>query len=152
MAIKEGDTVKLDYEGRLDDGKVFDSSKHGDHSHPLEFTVGEKQVIPGFEKAVKGMKKGEKKEFKIPSKDAYGEPKENLKKDVPRKSIPKNPQGQEPKPGMVLMIQSPQGQQFPAKIVDVDDEKVTLDLNHPLAGKDLNFNVEVLDVKSGKSK
>ncbi|MEX0920882.1 MAG: peptidylprolyl isomerase [Candidatus Pacearchaeota archaeon] len=150
MAIKDGDTVKLDYEGKLDDGTVFDSSKHGDHSHPLEFTVGSKQVIPGFEAAVKGMKKGEKKEFKIASKDAYGDRKEELKKDVPRSSIPKNPQGQEPKKGMVLMVQSPQGQQFPAKIVKVTKDKVTLDLNHPLAGKDLTFNVEVVDVNSEK--
>lgn len=150
MVIKKGDTVKLEYEGKLEDGKVFDTSKHGDHSHPLEFEVGSGKVIPGFDKAVTGLKKGDKKEFTIPSKEAYGERREELQRDVPIDSVPPLPNGEKPKEGMTLMMQSPQGQQFPVKVSKVTDKNITLDLNHPLAGKDLTFNIEVLDVKSKK--
>ncbi|MBU2503752.1 MAG: peptidylprolyl isomerase [Nanoarchaeota archaeon] len=148
MVIKEGDKVKLEYEGKLEDGTVFDSSKHGEHSHPLEFEVGAGQVIPGFEEAVKGMEKGEKKEFEIPAEKAYGERKEDLKKEIPKDSIPKSPEGREPEAGMVLMVQSPEGQSFPVKIDEVKESTIIIDLNHPLAGKKLIFNVEVADVKS----
>lgn len=144
MSIKEGDKVVLDYEGKLEDGKVFDSSKHGDHSHPLEFTVGEGKVIPGFEAAVKGMKKGEKKTFEIEPKDAYGEPNKQLIQEIPRNAMPKD---QEPKEGMVLAMNSPDGRQFPAKVVGVTKDKIKLDLNHPLAGKKLVFDIEIKDVK-----
>ncbi len=144
MTIKEGDTVVVDYEGKLESGKVFDSSKHGDHSHPLEFTLGDKKVIPGFEAAVKGMKKGEKKTFEIEPKDAYGEPNPQLVQEIPKNAMP---QGQEPKEGMVLAMNSPDGRQFPAKIVDVTKDKIKLDLNHPLAGKKLVFDIEIKDVK-----
>ncbi|MEX0920583.1 MAG: peptidylprolyl isomerase [Candidatus Pacearchaeota archaeon] len=149
MAIKDGDKIKVEYEGKLEDGQVFDSSKQGEQGQPLEFEVGAKQVIPGFEDAVKGMEKGQKKEFKISSDQAYGEKRDDLKKDIPKSSVPENPDGKQPEPGMVLMVQSPQGQQFPAQIVDVKEETITLDLNHPLAGKDLFFNIEVVDVQEG---
>ncbi len=145
MAIKEGDKVKLDYEGKFENGEVFDSSKHGDHSHPLEFEVGAKQVIPGFENAVKGLKKGDKKEFVIEPSDGYGEVIQDLIKEVPRDALPKD---QEPKVGMFLMMNTPDGHQFPAKIVEVTDKIVKIDLNHPLAGKKLIFNIEVVDVTS----
>jgi FKBP-type peptidyl-prolyl cis-trans isomerase 2 len=144
MTIKKGDTVSLDYEGKLETGEVFDSSKHGDHSHPLEFKTGEGKVIPGFEKAVIGMKKGDKKEFSIEPKDAYGEPNPQLIQEIPRSQLP---EGQEPKEGMVLMANSPDGRQFPLKIAKVGKETVTVDLNHPLAGKKLIFNIEIIDVK-----
>jgi len=143
MAIKKGDKVTVDYEGKLEDGTVFDSSKHGDHSHPLEFEVGAGQVIPGFEKEVIGMKKGEKKEFSIKPEDAYGQPNPELKKEIPRNALP---QDQEPKVGMGLMMAAPTGQQIPAQIVAVDKDKVTVDLNHPLAGKKLTFNIKVTKV------
>lgn len=153
MAIKNGDTVVLEYEGKLESGEVFDSSKHGDHSHPLTFKVGEKKVIPGFENAVVGMKKGEKKEFTIEPKDAYGEPNPQLIKDIPRSQLP---QDKEPKEGMALMMNTPDGRQFPARITKVTKDTIKVDLNHPLAGKKLIFNVEVTDVnpksKGKKSK
>ncbi len=143
MAIKKGDKVKVEYEGKLDSGKVFDSSKHDDHSHPLEFEVGSGKVIKGFDDAVVGMDKGEEKEFSIKPEEAYGERKEQLRQEVPRTAFP---EGQEPKEGMMLMLKSPQGQQFPAKIMAVSDDKITLDLNHPLAGENLNFKIKVLEV------
>lgn len=141
---KEGSKVRLDYEGKLESGEVFDSSKHGDHSHPLEFTVGSKQVIPGFEKAVIGLKKGDKKEFKIPPKEAYGEINPQMVQEIPKSALPKE---QEPKEGMVLIMNAPNGQRFPAKISKVNKDTVSIDLNHPLAGKTLIFNIEVLDVE-----
>lgn len=144
MVIKKGDKVSLDYEGKFEDGTVFDSSKHGEHSHPLEFEVGAGHVIPGFNDAIIGMKKNEEKEFSIESKDAYGDYNPELKKDVPKEILPKD---QEPKVGMGLMMQSQTGQQIPAKIIAVNDKTITLDLNHPLAGKKLIFKVKVVEIK-----
>jgi len=147
MAIGEGDIVKVDYEGKLEDGSVFDSSNHGDHSHPLEFEIGAGMMIPGFEEAVKGMNEGESKEFEIPSEKAYGERRDDLQREVPRNTIPANLEGKELEAGMVLMIQTPQGQRFPVNIVKADKETVTIDMNHPLAGKNLLFNVRILEIK-----
>ena len=144
MIAKKGSNVKLDYEGKLESGEVFDSSKHEDHSHPLEFTLGEGQVIPGFEKAVEGMKEGEEKEFSIEPKEAYGMPNPGAVQKIPRSALP---QDQEPKEGMMLIIGNQEGQQFPAKITLVDKEFVTLDLNHPLAGKKLTFKIKVVEIK-----
>jgi len=144
MAVKKGNKVKVEYEGRFENGAVFDSSKHGDHSHPLEFVVGAGQVIPGFDKAVIGMKKGERKEFSIEKDEAYGNYREELKKEIPRNVLPKE---QEPKEGMILMMSTPDGRQFPARIVAVTDENVTLDLNHPLAEKKLIFKIKIADVE-----
>lgn len=147
MAIKKGDIVKLEYEGRFDDGEIFDSSKHGDHSHPLEFEVGSGEVISGFDKAVMGMKEGEEKEFRIEPEEAYGERDERLKQKIPREIFSSE---EELKSGMMLMIKAPNGQQYPVKIVEVGKEEVTLDLNHPLAGKSLNFKIKILSVVSKK--
>jgi len=141
MAIKQGDTIKVDYTGTLEDGKVFDTSEG---KQPLEFEVGAGKIIPGFDKAVIGMEKGQEKDISIKPEDAYGQPREELKKEIPRSSLP---QGQEPKVGMGLMMNTPQGQQFPARISKVTDDKVTIDLNHPLAGKTLNFKIKIVDVK-----
>lgn len=140
MTIKQGDKVKVEYTGTFESGEVFDSSKGRD---PLEFEVGARQVIPGFDQAVVGMKKGEEKEVSIKPKDAYGEPRPELKQDIPRSSLP---QDQEPKEGMGLMLSSPQGK-IPAKIINVTEEKVTIDMNHPLAGRTLNFKIKVVDIK-----
>ena len=145
MTIKNGDVVVLDYEGKLENGEIFDSSKHGDHSHPIEFEVGAGKMIPGFEKAVMGLKKGDKKEFSLEPEEAYGQPNEELVKQIPRDSLP---QDQEPKEGMFLVMNTPDGHQFPAKIKKVTDKEITIDLNHPLAGKKLIFNIEVKDVKT----
>lgn len=138
--IKEGSKVKLDYTGKLDDGSVFDTSKHED-AKPLEFTVGQGMVIKGFEEAVKGMRSGEKKTFTIKPEDGYGMPNPELKKPFPKEKIPSD---QELKPGMALMFATPDGQQMPALITEVTEKEVILDLNHPLAGKDLTFDIEIL--------
>ncbi len=151
MVVIKGKVVSLDYEGKLEDGEIFDTSKHGDHSHPLEFEVGAGQVIPGFDEAVLGMEIGEEKEFDIEPKNAYGEYREELKRKVPKKSFqnPLDQQGNpvEPQAGMVLGMRTPQGQVLPVKIIDVGEEEITLDLNHPLAGKKLIFKIKILDIK-----
>ena len=140
MTIKKGDKVKVDYTGTLDDGTVFDTSEG---KQPIEFEVGAGMVIPGFDNAVVGMKKGEEKEVKIEPKDGYGERNDQLLKKIPREQLPKGP---EPKAGMMVGLSTPQGQQIPAKITEVTDKEVTIDLNHPLSGKTLNFKIKVVEV------
>src|SRR3989344_5720640 len=106
MKIRKGDTIKVEYTGKLSDGTVFDDSlKHG---RPLEFKVGEKQVIPGFDKGVEGLVLNEEKEIHIKCDDAYGKSKPEMMKKVPREHLPND---QEPKEGMMLMIKLPNGQQ-----------------------------------------
>ncbi len=143
MPVKKGDKVKVDYTGKLEDGTVFDSSTHGDHSHPLEFEVGAGKVIKGFEDAVIGMKKGDEKKFKLQPDEAYGKPNPQLVQTVKKDQLPKGP---ELKKGMTVFMQTPQGQQIPATITDVSEDSVTFDLNHPLAGKILNFEIKLMDV------
>jgi peptidylprolyl isomerase len=140
MKVKTGDTVKIEYTGKFNDGEVFDSSEGRE---PLMFKVGEKQVIPGFEKEIEGMELNEEKTFKIKPADAYGERNDELVKEVPRSALPKD---QEPEVGMHLMVQTPEGQQIPATISKVDEVNVTLDVNHPLAGKDLTFTIKVVEI------
>ena len=142
MVIKQGDTIKVDYTGTLEDGQVFDSSEG---KQPLEFEVGAGKIIPGFDKAVIGMEKGEEKEITIAPEEAYGQPRDDLKKEIPRTAIP---QDQEPKVGMGLMMSTPQGQQIPARIVNVTDDNITIDINHPLAGKTLKFKIKIADINS----
>ena len=144
MAIKKGDKIKVEYEGKLENGDVFDSTQHGDHSHPLEFEVGAGQIIPGFENAVIGMEIGEEKEIKLQPQDAYGNPNPDLVQKVPRNQLPK----EELKEGTLLALTIENGAQIPATITEVTDEIVTIDLNSPLAGKILNFKIKVLDVSS----
>lgn len=139
MAVKEGNTVKVHYTGTFDDGKVFDSSEK--HGKPLEFKVGAKKVIKGFDDAVIGMEVGEEKEVKISAKEGYGETSEELIKKVPKESMPK-----EAKAGMSIVMQTAQGPKLPAKIIAVDEKEVTVDLNHPLAGKNLNFKIKVVEI------
>lgn len=138
----EGDVVKVHYTGTLDDGEEFDSSKGKD---PIEFVVGQHTVIKGFEDAVQGMKQGDSKQFKVAPEDAYGDPNPELKQTVPRDAL-----GEDitPEEGMMLALQHPQMQQpMPAKVVEVGEKEVTLDLNHPLAGKSLNFEIELVEIK-----
>jgi peptidylprolyl isomerase len=146
MKATTGKAVKIEYTGKFDDGQVFDSSKGRE---PLEFVLGSGQVIPGFDKAVMNMEVGEEKTVKIESKDSYGERKEELKQVIPRSQLPPTP---EPKVGMQLVMQTPQGQQMPAMIAKVEDDKVTLDLNHPLAGKDLTFEIKLVEVNDKLTK
>jgi FKBP-type peptidyl-prolyl cis-trans isomerase 2 len=144
MTIKQGDKVSVEYEGKFDSGEVFDSSSHGDHSHPIDFVVGEHQVIRGFEDAVIGMEAGEEKSISIESEEAYGPRREELVREFDRKDIPLQ---YEPKEGMILGFNAPNGQQFPATITKLTDDKITFDLNHPMAGKRLNFKIKVVKVE-----
>jgi len=141
MKAQKGNKVKVEYTGKFDDGTIFDSSQGRE---PLAFKVGAKQVIPGFDNVIKGMKLNEKKTIKILADEAYGQPNEELKKEVPRSALP---QDQEPKEGMQLLMQTPDGHQIPARIAKVNKDKVILDLNHPLAGKNLTFEIKLVEIK-----
>ncbi len=143
MPIKEGDKIKVEYQGKLDDGTVFDSSEK--QGKPLEFQVGSKQVIKGFDDGVIGMEKGQEKEITLKPSEAYGDYNPELVKKVPKDQLPKD---KEPEEGMMLLLGLPNGAQLPAKITEVADKEVTLDLNHPLVGKTLIFNVKVVDISS----
>ena len=137
---KNGDTVQIHYTGRLDDGTVFDSSEDRE---PLEFTLGENQVIPGFESAVEGMEEGESKTTEIPSEEAYGDHRDDLVVDVPKDRLP---DGMDPDVGERLQMQSPDGHTFNATVVGTDQSSLKMDANHPLAGKDLTFDIELVNI------
>lgn len=139
MSVKDGDKVQIEYEGKLKDGTVFDSSKN--HDKPLEFEVGKKMVIPGFEKAVMGMEKDEEKEVTIEPKDAYGDPNPQLIQKVPKDKMPPDI-----KEGMMVGVALQNGHQVPAKITKIEGDTVTLDLNSPLAGKTLIFKIKVVGI------
>lgn len=141
MAVKKGNKIKVEYTGTLDDGSVFDSSEK--HGAPLEFEVGSGQIIIGFENAVIGMKKGDEKKIKLKPSEAYGEANPQLVKQVPKAQLP---QTEELKTGMILGVKLPNGMQVPARITKITDETVTIDFNHPLAGKTLNFKIKVVDI------
>jgi|TARA_B100002003_G_C13887973_1_gene433172 FKBP-type peptidyl-prolyl cis-trans isomerase 2 len=140
MTVKKGDKIKVEYTGSFDGGEVFDTSEG---KAPLEFEAGSGMVIKGFDEAVIGMKVGEEKEVKIASKEAYGDPNPELVKKIPRDKLPPE---QEPKPGMMLGMATPDGKQIPARITAVDDKEITIDLNHPLAGKNLNFKIKIAEI------
>ncbi len=142
MKIKAGDKVRVEYEGKLESGEVFDTSNHGEHSHPLEFEVGSGQMIKGFDDAVLGMELNEEKEITLKPEDAYGEPSEEAIREVP-KNIFGDHKIEE---GMQIMLSSPDGHQFPALIIKVAEETVQVDLNHPLAGKTLIFKIKIVAV------
>lgn len=137
---KQGDKVSIHYTGRLDDGTVFDTSEDRE---PLEFTLGEGKVIPGFENAVVGMAEGETKTARIPSDEAYGSRRDDLVLDVPQEQLPEDI---EPQVGQRLQMQAGDGQTFQVVITDVGDETVEVDANHPLAGEDLTFDIELVEV------
>lgn len=137
---KSGDTVRIHYTGTLADGSQFDSSAGRD---PLEFELGSGQVIPGFDKAVAGMAVGDKKVVEIPSEDAYGPAHEEAVQAVPREQIP----AEIPlEVGLQLQMQSPTGQVLPVVVTEISETEVTLDANHPLAGKDLTFDLELVSI------
>lgn len=141
MAVEKNNKVTIEYEGRFDnkDGEIFDSSEG---KPPLTFVSGVGMVVPGFDNAVMGMEKGEEKEVTLTPDQAYGEYKDEMKQKIPRKALPPE---QVPEKGMMLGIATPQGQQIPAKIIEVDDEDITVDINHPLAGKTLFFKIKLID-------
>lgn len=141
--IKDGDTVRIHYTGTLLDGTVFDSS---DGRDPLEFIVGSGQIIPGLDVALPGMTQGEKKKVNIPCDQAYGPINPALRQGVPRDAIPDEIPLEV---GVQLQMQTPQGQPMPVTVVEVGEEEVMLDANHPLAGKDLTFDFEVVSIDGG---
>jgi peptidylprolyl isomerase len=138
--VNKGDTVKVHYTGKLENGKEFDSSLD---RQPLQFEVGEGRVIEGFEEAVVGMMVGEKKTVTIPAKNAYGSYDENLLIEIPKKNVP---EGITPEVGMRLQLVNQQGQAAHVVVTEILDETVKLDANHPLAGKTLVFDLEVLEI------
>jgi peptidylprolyl isomerase len=137
---KTGDTVKVHYTGKLDDGTVFDTSADRE---PLEFTIGERQLIPDFEQAVVGMEPGESKSVQIASENAYGPHHEEMVMVVDRKDMP---QGLEPQVDQRLQVQKSNGQSFVVTVTEVSEASVTLDGNHPLAGKDLTFDIQLTEI------
>lgn len=131
--VKAGDTVSIHYTGTLSDGSVFDSSEGRD---PLQFTVGSGQIISGLDKELPGMKVGEDKTVTIPAAEAYGDTNPQARQGVPRDQFPPEIDLQV---GVQLQVQTPDGQAVPVTIVEVGEEEIVLDANHPLAGKDLTF-------------
>lgn len=141
MQVKKGDRVKVEYTGTLEDGVEFDSSKK--HDAPLEFEVGDGQVIEGFESAVIGMKAGDEKEVKLPPSEAYGDENPALINEVPKEALPK---GQELTAGMMLVASMHNGERIPARITKMSEKTATLDMNHPLAGKTLIFKLKLIEI------
>ena len=141
-ALKSGDTVALHYTGTLLDGTTFDSSEGRE---PLSFEVGSGQIIPGLDQAIPGMKVGDKKVVKIASVDAYGPLNPEMRQAVPREGIPADIPLDV---GTQLQMQTPEGQALPVTVVEVTEATVTLDANHPLAGKDLQFDIELVSIGS----
>lgn len=138
--VKDGDTVKVHYTGSLSDGTVFDSSENRE---PLEFTLGSGQLIPGFEKAVNGLAAGESVEVTIPTDEAYGEAREDLVLSVAKSDLPEDI---EPQIGMQLQVNQTQGDPVPVRITAVEEEEIQLDANHPLAGEDLTFKIDLVEI------
>ena len=135
---QKGDKVKVHYTGTLGNGEQFDTSEGRE---PLEFELGAGMVIPGFDNAITGMAKGEKATVTIPSAEAYGPRQDELIQKVPMDFF----NGETPQVGWMLQLQSPEGQILPAVVTAIDDDGVTLDINHPLAGQDLTFEIELVD-------
>ncbi len=141
--VKSGDTVSIHYKGTLTDGSTFDSSEGRD---PLEFVVGSGQIIPGLDKAIPGMALGDKKVVEIPCAEAYGEVNPANRQAIPREQIPADIPLEV---GLTLQMQSPDGQHvMPVTVVELSDDSVTLDANHMLAGKDLTFAIELVEIKA----
>ncbi len=137
---QSGDVVKVHYTGKLDDGTVFDSSTARE---PLEFKLGDDQLIPGFENAVVGMNAGESKTVKIVADEAYGPRRQEMVLVVDRAQFPDEI---DPKVGEQMRMRDPNGREFRAKVKDASEETVTLDGNHPLAGEDLTFDIQLVEI------
>ncbi len=137
---KSGDTVKVHYTGKLDDGTVFDSSLDRD---PLEFVLGSGMVIQGFENAIEGMSEGESKEVTIPSGEAYGDYRDDMCIEVQKAQIPENIN---PEVGQLLQLRTEDGGATTVTVTSITDDMVTLDANHPLAGRDLTFDLKLVEI------
>jgi peptidylprolyl isomerase len=138
--VQNGDKVKVHYHGKLRSGETFDSSEGRD---PLEFTVGDGQVIPGFDQGVMGMQVGDKRTVEIDVTNAYGDKSQEMIIEFPKNQFPPE---MNPEVGMQLMMNNGQGQQFPVTVAEVKEESVVLDANHPLAGQDLIFDIELVEI------
>ena len=141
MEVKKGDKVRVHYTGRLTDGTVFDSSIGSD---PVEFTTGQRSIIPGFENGVLGMAPGQKKTIRVPATEAYGPYYEERVLCVKREQFPSDIQ---PRIGQQLQVGNEE-QATVVTVTEVDEQNVTLDANHPLAGQDLIFDIELVDIVS----
>ena len=139
--VTGNETVKLHYTGKLNDGQVFDSSLQRE---PLEVTLGEGRLIPGFEKGLVDMKVNEKKTITIPKEEAYGDVQKELFQQVPKENLPPEIK---PEVGMGLMSKNPDGSERQMRVAEVKDDFIVVDANHPLAGQDLTFELELLEIK-----
>ncbi|MBW2556384.1 MAG: peptidylprolyl isomerase [Deltaproteobacteria bacterium] len=140
--VENGIFVSVDYKGTLANGEVFDTSRE---RQPLEIQMGAGQLIKGFENELMGMTLDEKWVFTLAPEDAYGQRDESLTQSFPTSEVPP---GMNPQVGMTIGLTTPEGRQVPARIVHLDDEKLTMDLNHPLAGESLTFEIEVVGISS----
>ncbi|MHA1987543.1 MAG: FKBP-type peptidyl-prolyl cis-trans isomerase [Promethearchaeota archaeon] len=140
MSVKKGEWIKVEYTGTLDDGTIFDSTG-ANGGNPLKFQVGAGQLIKGFDESVVGKDIGDEFSIRLEPTEAYGDLKEGMTHKVPRDQFPK---GVELQVGMMLMVQGPQGQ-MPASIKSVGEDEVSIDLNHPMAGKVLNFKIKIVE-------
>lgn len=138
---EEGNTVKVHYTGTLDNGNIFDSSRKRD---PLEFTIGKGRLIPEFEKAVVGMNVGDSREIKINAENAYGKRREEFIVNIDKEYVPREI---DPKVGMNLQLKNPENRLMNAIIISVSEDHITLDANHPLAGENLTFNIELVEIQ-----
>lgn len=138
--VKSGDKVRVHYHGKLRNGETFDSSEGRE---PLEFTVGSGQVIKGFDEGVKGMQIGDKRVVEIAVEDAYGEKEEGRVVEFPKEQFPED---LNPEIGMQLMMSDGQGHSIPVLVSEVKEESIILDANHPLAGEDLIFDIELIEI------
>jgi len=138
--VKSGDKVKVNYTGKLRNGETFDSSEGRE---PLEFTVGGGQVIKGFDQGVMGMQVGDKRTVEIEVVNAYGEKNQDMVIEFPKTQFPAD---MKPEAGMQLMMNNGEGQSFPVLVKEVKEETVLLDANHPLAGEDLVFDIELVEI------
>ena len=141
MIAQKGNKVKVHYTGKFKTGEVFDSSV--ERQEPLEFEIGAGQMIPGFDQAVEGMEVKTSKQIVVPAADAYGPYMEENKVSIERDKIPADI---EPKVGMQLMVHDKDGNQIPVLVEDVSENAVMLDGNHPMAGKDLIFDIDLLEI------
>lgn len=143
--VEDGNYVKVHYTGKYDNGEVFDSSTG---CHPLEVHMGSSEVIAGFESALMGMAINEQKTFVLQPEEAYGDRNEELQQIFDRGDFPED---FEPEVGQVLILQDPEKGQFPAVVKEIESGSITLDLNHPLAGKTLQFDIQVVEINDQPS-